>query len=156
MAFFRPIVKYDASRAFNKMNKEARRIKQAGHATVRELVDLGVSYAQQYVPKDSYTTFRSIKGKVNERQKGSDGTVMIEERTVPDASPRKGSAPRTTHDLAYFMANGLSGRGRGGYNHFNRGSPRFMKNTRNYLNEIKKQIGNKNIKKGNSSFGTSV
>lgn len=120
-----------------------------GQATVAELVRLGVNHAQQYVPKDSYTTYRSIKGKVNQTQDGGNGAVFIELRRHADGR-------LDTHQLAKYMAEGKSGRGPGGYNHFKTGNPRFMQNTRRYLNRIKLQIGNKNIKKGNSSIGGSV
>ena len=61
-------VKVNASKAFRKLTKESKRIQMAGNATVSELVNLGVTHAQQYVPKDSYTTYRSIKGKKNQEQ----------------------------------------------------------------------------------------
>lgn len=137
-------VTVNSSKAFAKLNKEVRRIKKAGTATVQELVDIGKSYAKQYVPKHTRQTYEAIKGRVKPQADGTKGAVFIEMK-------QRSGDTRTTHDVAKFMAEGKPTPG-----HYKTGNPKFMANTRLYLNRIKKQIGNKNIKKGNSSVGGSV
>ena len=144
-------VTVDARGAFQKLMKEQRRILKAGKATTEELVNLGVSYAKQHVPKSgAATVFKCIKGKTKETNNGSSGEVYIQDKTMSDGPHR------TTHDVAYFMAKGLSGRSNMGYAHFKTGNPKFMDNTRVYLNKIKKQIGNKRIKRKSTPTSNSV
>lgn len=136
----------DTRGAFKKLNAEVRRIKKAGTATVQELVDIGKAYAKQYVPKYTHQTYNAIRGRVEPQADGTKGAVFIELK-------KRSGDTRTTHEVAKYMAADAWGRRTTG---FTSGNPKFMANTRSYLNRIKKQIGNKNIKKGNSSSGVSV
>ena len=130
----------DASRAFKKLRAEEKRIIASGRATTQELVNLGKRHARQFVPKDTFETYDAIDGKVFPQATGNTkGQVRILLRNRV-RNPRDKARGKTTHDIARLMASGWVPR--------KSGDPKFMLRTRNYLNRIKKQIGNKNIKKG--------
>jgi hypothetical protein len=120
--------------AFKKIQALEKSIIAGGKATVEELGKLGQGYAKEHVPKDTRQTFDAITYRVSPQANGNtNGSIYILERNRSESA-------KTTHDVARLMARGFVEK--------KSGDPYFMLETRNYLNRIKKQIGNKNIKQG--------
>jgi len=133
----------DDRKAFKKIQALEKSIIAGGKATVEELGKLGQGFAKDQVPKDTRQTFDAITYRVSPQANGNtNGKIYILERNRAESS-------KTTHDVARLMARG--------YVKKKSGDPYFMRETRNYLNRIKKQIGNKNIKQGRQpEFSTGI
>ena len=124
----------DDAKLKQKLDAFRKRVILSGRATAEELGQLGARFAKDQVPKDTRQTWDAIMYKVKENSGNkTTGRVYIIEhnRSEPE---------KTTHDVARLMARGFVKK--------KSGDPYFMRETRNYLNRIKKQIGNKNIKQG--------
>jgi len=138
-------IKFDDRRARKKLQAKEREILKSAEVATKELVNLGKRHARMLVPKYSRQTYDAIRGRTERTVDGAKGKVfvLLRQRTGDN---------KTTHDVAKLMADGKPS-----YNHYTSGRPKFMKETRDYLNRIKTKIGNKNIKKGKApSLSTSV
>ena len=124
----------DDAKLKQKLDAFRKRVILSGRATAEELGQLGARFAKDQVPKDTRQTWDAITYNTKPQSNGdTNGKIYIIERTRSESS-------KTTHDVARLMARGFVKK--------KSGDPYFMRETRNYLNRIKKQIGNKNIKQG--------
>ena len=137
----------NASKAFRKMVNLRKKLVLSGRATTKQLVELGKLNAQQYVPKDTFETYDSIRGIVEPQQDGSSKGAVEIQLKARTRNPKDANRGLTTHDVAKMMAANKWGARKSG---FTSGNPQFMNNAKKYLNRIKKQIGMKNIKGGQS------
>lgn len=130
----------DASRAFAKLNRVSKKIKAKAEATVKDLVNYGKAYAQQYVPFDTGQTYRAIRGRYQKDGSGLKGEVYIE------LQPREKDMRYTTHDIVAAMDDGFP---RSAFKmskgHIRTGSRNFWSNTEKKLQGMKGDVVRRNF-----------
>ena len=127
---------------YQKFRTLRRQVDEKGSATIKELLEIGENYAKSYAPKFNGTVLRSIK--TREKNKQLSGTIYIEHQSewgkfrLVEWMHKTGGVGKA-HYLGsdgqwYTRKTGREDK------RIHSGNPKFMYNTRKYLNTIKTGI----------------